>query len=373
MIALRQTLALGIAVVALIAGASPAVAFVPNEPGPYRVNDPKTWSNQQLAEQTIFMCAALDNLPSMRGAVRRGIGGIALLGGATPPHLHSVISALVAQAPGGVAPIIASDEEGGDVQRLDQAIYPLPSAAKMGTWSTTKLTATAQDYGTRMRELGVTMSFAPVADLAIPGHFIAESGRSFSANPTVAARSVIAWAAGLRAAGIAPVLKHWPGHGRALDTHTSAAVIPKLSTLKKSDLIPFERAFTQGFHAVMVGHLAVPGFTRRNEPASLSSNALSYLRQQLGKDGLIMTDSLSMSAATTLTHGSVPQAAVRSLRAGADIALTCGGTAGLEAAVTRAIGNGTLSRVGMEEKVQRILAYKRSLGLVIRPGMTASP
>ncbi len=366
-------LALATAIATTLATVTPAAASIPNEPGPYRVNDPSTWSNAQLAAQTLFFCAPLDSLASSAPAVRRGIGGVVILGGSTPSHLARIISTLAAKNTASVPPIIASDEEGGDVQRLDEAIYPLPSPKVMGRWSAIKLTATATDYGKRMRALGITMSLAPVADLDIPGHFISEGGRAFSSKPSAVSKAVVAWSNGLKAGGVISVIKHWPGHGRATDTHTGAATISRLSLLKKSDLIPFETAINAGFHAVMVGHLAVPGLTRTNEPASLSANALNYLRQQLGKDGLIITDSLSMSAATALTHGSVPQAAVRSLRAGADIAVACGGTSGLESAVTKAIGNGTLSRVGMEEKVSHILAYKRSLGLVIRPGVTVAP
>ena len=357
-------LALVTALVTALAVSSQAAASIPNEPGLYRVNDPSTWSNAQLAAQTLFFCAPIDNLGSLTTAVRHGIGGVAILGGSTPSRLAKVVSTLAAKNTAGVPPIIASDEEGGDVQRLGQAIYPLPSAKTMGRWSSAKLTATATDYGTRMRALGITMSFAPVADLDVPGHFISDGGRAFSSKPSAVGKAVVAWGNGLAAGGVIPVIKHWPGHGRASDTHTGAATIPRLNVLRKSDLIPFETAFAAGFHAVMVGHLAVPGFTKGRESASLSPTAISYLRERVGPNSLIVTDSLSMDAATATTGGSVPRAALRALKAGVDVALLCGGTAGVERAVTAAIGTGYLSRLEMEHKVTRILAYKRSVGLV---------
>ncbi len=350
--------------VSTLAVSDPASASIPNEPSPYRVSDPSTWSNAQLATQTLFFCAPLDNLGSLTTAVRHGIGGVAILGGSTPPRLAKVISALAAKNTAGVPPIIASDEEGGDVQRLDEAIYALPSAKTMGRWSASKLTATATDYGTRMRALGITMSFAPVADLDVPGHFISAGGRAFSSKPSTVGKAVVAWGNGLKAGGVIPVIKHWPGHGRASDTHIGAATIPRLSVLKTSDLVPFETAFAADFHAVMVGHLAVPGLTKGREPATLSPSALSYLRERVGPNSLIVTDSLSMDAATATTGGSVPRATLRALKAGVDVALLCGGTAGVEKAVTAAIGTGYLSRIEMEHKVMRILAYKRSVGLV---------
>jgi hypothetical protein len=175
-------------------------------------------------------------------AVRKGIGGISFWGSNAPAGLKQQIAKLVARAGNRVPPFIASDEEGGAVQRLAGAIYPLRSAEVMGTWSENEITRTATKYGKEMKDLGVDMAMSPVADLNVPGNFIGDMSRAFSSSPNGAARSAIAWATGLEAAGVVPVVKHWPGHGRATDTHTAPGIIPPFEELLKSDLVPFDRA-----------------------------------------------------------------------------------------------------------------------------------
>lgn len=336
----------------------------PTKPATYDRGNPETWTNRQLATQTLFFCSTINNLRALIPAVQGGIGGVVFLGGETPSDLADSIAALSAAAGAGVPPMISSDEEGGQVQRLDEAIYELPSAKTMGEWTTVKLHDTAADYATRMRQLGLHMTFAPVADLAIPGTFMDEGRRAFSADPVETSRAVTAWAGGLRDGGVIPVVKHWPGHGHAVDTHLGPATIPAIGQLEKADLLPFDNAISQGFTAVMVGHLAVPGLTQAGQPASASYMALYRLRQQIGPSGLIVTDSLSMGAATAAQGGNIPATVVRALWAGADVALTCTNPGGIEDAVTAAVDSGKISRADMIEKVTRILHYKRLAGIL---------
>ena len=181
-------------------------------------------------------------------------------------------------------PFIASDEEGGQVQRLRDVIYPLPSARVMGAWSTAKTKATARDYGARLRELNVSMVFGPVADLDVPGRYMSSLDRCFSSKPDVVAGHAVAWVTGLRSSQVLSTVKHWPGHGWASDTHGGAARVPSLSVLRKYDMVPFERAFDVGVPLVMVGHLRSRGLTGEDTPASLSRGALTYLRERVGDD-----------------------------------------------------------------------------------------
>ena len=340
-------------------GVTPAKA----EPVP-DLSNPVTWTDEALAAQTIFVCSSSGSLKYKLRDVKRGLGGIALVGNGATKTIKSQIAYVKKRALHGISPVIASDEEGGDVQRLRHAIYPLPSAATMGTWSDSKLRKTAFAYGKKMKSLGVDIAFSPVADLSVPGYFISRARRSFGSNPNVLSRKVVAWADGLKDADILPVVKHWPGHGHSADTHAVPGKVPALAKLAAKDMVPFNYAFERGVTAVMVGHLIVPGLTEPNTPTSRSKAALTMLRSQIGPEGLIITDSLSMGGATKGVKRNISEAAIRSLEAGVDVALVCTGPRNLIDKVTAAVTSGRLPRAFMIEKVKRILAYKRQLGVI---------
>jgi beta-N-acetylhexosaminidase len=213
-----------------------------------------------------------------------------------------------------------------------------------------------------MKALHVDTDLAPDADLAIPGYYIASMGRGFSANPSVVAADVISWNAGLKQAGVLPVIKHWPGHGQAVNSHLGAAVTPSLSVLAGRDMIPFNSAIKAGAPSVMVGHLNVPGLTG-GLPATLSPAAYSYLRTRTGTGALIMTDSMTMGAVTTALHLTSPDASVRALEAGADVVLTDNPNPLQEvAAIQRALDTGSYNRNAAVASVRRMLAAKRLTG-----------
>ncbi|MFM6971427.1 MAG: glycoside hydrolase family 3 N-terminal domain-containing protein, partial [Rhodoluna sp.] len=277
------------------------------------------------------------------------------------PKIKKQIRALKKFALHNIEPIISSDEEGGSVQRLRSAIYSLPTARTMGKWSNQKLEKAAFKYGSAMKNLGIDIAFSPVADLSIPGYFIDRNSRSFGKSPTKVSEKALAWAKGLQRAGVMPVIKHWPGHGRAVDTHANPGRLPELSILEKSDLIPFNNAIAAGINAVMVGHLIAKDLTEAKIPASRSPKALQILRNQIGNDSLIFTDSLSMGGATKGLHKNISEAAIKSLAAGTDVALVCTPPKSLITDVTKAINSGRLSREAMIDKAKRILLWKNRL------------
>lgn len=321
--------------------------------------DPTTWSARQLAAQLVFAGVDMADLTAAESWSRAGVGGIVLFG--TPPADLKRRLARVRSA-GTVRPFVASDEEGGRVQRLTRRIYALPSAEWMGRHRTpAQVRAMAAAYGKRMRALNVDVDLAPVADLGVRGQWMERQDRAFAADPGRVSRYVDAWQRGMRAAHVAPVVKHWPGHGQARDTHVGLASTPRLSTLESRDMIPFRAAFRAGVPVVMVGHLQVPGLTEAGRPASLSPRALRYLRRQAGPRTLIITDSLSMGAIRTSLGLSTSAAALRSLQAGADMAMIDGaGPTRTIDTITRAIRSGTYSRARAVASVQRILAVKRT-------------
>ncbi len=304
---------------------SPAPSASPSPTAPSKLAG---WGARRLAAQLVICSVpATDPLQGRRWA-RKGVGGIVILGGGARSSIGRDLAAVLRAAPGGVKPFIASDEEGGQVQRLRGVIYPLPSARVMGGWSVARTRSAAKDYGARLRKLHVSVVFGPVADLDVPGRYMSKLDRCFSRRPQVVASHVAAWVQGLRSSRILSTVKHWPGHGWATDTHGGAARIPSLSVLRRYDMIPFERAFAAGVPMVMVGHLQSRGLTGERTPASLSRKAMQYLRSRVGDDTVIITDSLSMAATTKALGIGTPAAAVRALKAGADLALFCVGGPG---------------------------------------------
>jgi beta-N-acetylhexosaminidase len=353
---------------AAVAGLLAVTVGVPAAPPAYGGKDPAEWGNRRLAAQLTFSCVDMGDLRTARRHAAAGVGGITLLGD-PPRDLRRQLAGVRRAAPTQVRPFVASDEEGGTVQRLREVIYPLPSARTMGTWSPQRVRRTAQRYAERMRRLGVRMDLGPVADLAVPGTYMHSLRRAFAPSPRQVARRARAWRLGMAEAGVVTVIKHWPGHGSARNSHTGPARVPPLRRLERRDLVPFERELAAGAPVVMVGHLLSAGLTRDGVPTSLSPRALRYLRRSAGPDTVIVTDSLAMAAASSALGISPARAAVRALRAGADWAMPCD-AAPLRAvaAIRQAIDDGTISRAQAVRSARRILALKARWGLAPRAG-----
>lgn len=353
--------AAGESTAATAAVSSPAPTSSPSPPAPSEL---ASWGARRLAAQLVFCSVPAMNPSAGRKFAKMGVGGIVILGGGARSSIGMDLAAVLKAAPRGIRPFIASDEEGGQVQRLRDVVYPLPSARVQGTWSASKTKATAKDYGARLRELHVSVVFGPVADLDVPGRYMSSLDRCFSRKPGAVGTHVVAWVTGLRDARVLATVKHWPGHGWATDTHSGAARVPSLSVLRREDMVPFEQAFDAGVPLVMVGHLRSKGLTGDETPASLSRQALTYLRGRTGDKTVIITDSLSMAATTKAVGLKLPAAAVRALRAGADLALFASGDPGpVIDAVTAAIRSGRLPRAQAEASVLRVLELKRKIGL----------
>ena len=189
-------------------GSVAATTAVASSPGPTTSPSPPAsselagWSNRRLAAQLVFCSVPATNPSAGRRFARMGVGGIVILGGGARSSIGRDLAAVLSAAHGGVKPFIASDEEGGQVQRLRDVIYPLPSARVMGGWSASKTRATAKDYGARLRKLHVSVVFGPVADLDVPGRYMSSLDRCFSPKPDAVASHVVAWVTGLRASRV---------------------------------------------------------------------------------------------------------------------------------------------------------------------------
>ena len=260
---------------------------------------------------------------------------------------------------------ISVDEEGGRVARLSALIGPSPSARVLAqTHTPDEVYGMALDRGHRMRGLGITVDFAPVVDVTDAADDTVIGDRSFSSDPAKVTEYAGAYARGLRDAGLLPVLKHFPGHGHGSgDSHTGGVVTPPLAQLQNDDLVPYRTLVTAAPVGVMIGHLQVPGLTG-NDPASLSPAAVQLLRTGTGYhgpafDGPVFSDDLSSMAAIK-EHYSVPEAVVRTLQAGTDVALwvTTDEVPAVLARLKKAVDARELTMSAVDASLLRVAAMK---------------
>jgi beta-N-acetylhexosaminidase len=222
---------------------------------------------------------------------------------------------------------VGVDEEGGRVSRLRTLLGGRgPTAKEMAqTMTPAQVHDLVADRGRKMKELGITIDFAPVVDVTDAPDDTVIGDRSFGADPAKVTEYAGAYAQGLRDAKLLPVLKHFPGHGHGSgDSHTGGVTTPPLSELIANDLLPYKTLLTKTPVAVMVGHMQVPGLTG-SDPASLSPAAVQLLRTGTGYggpafDGPVFSDDLSSMAAISDRFG-VTEAVLKTLQAGTDIAL----------------------------------------------------
>ena len=277
------------------------------------------WPTPLVAAQLVWPAVYGDQLESQAPTFAGwGVGGALLMtwpDAATPEQLLAFKDAAK------VPLLIATDEEGGDVQRF-RRLGALPAqgqvAATMPVEDARRMVA---DHAAAMHRVGVDVVFGPVADVGPADGSDGPMGdRVFSTDPQVVADYATAYVRGWQRGGILPVLKHFPGHGSAsADTHVAVARTPPLEELARRDLVPYRRLAGEDV-GVMVGHLDVPGLTEDGGgPASLSPAAITVLlRDQLGFAGhLVVTDALDMQAVAA--RAMLPAAAEQAVAAGADV------------------------------------------------------
>lgn len=251
--------------------------------------------------------------------------------------------------------MIGVDQEGGPVTRAGSAAVELPPLMAHGAADDPALTSQITALqGRDLIELGFTTDFAPVADVTVGKGDPAISVRSAGDDPQRVSSVVEAAVTGYDEAGIISSLKHFPGHGALTeDSHETLPVSQKsLDELADRDFVPFADAAEAGVAtSMMVGHIALPG--DETLPASLNPKAYQALREDVGFEGLIVTDALNMGA---VTAGSPGQETVKALAAGADLALLPPDSVAAAEAVRTALGDGTLKRADLEESATRVVA-----------------
>ena len=262
---------------------------------------------------TVPPAYAVETLRKKRAA------GVILFGGniASPEQLGSLTRALRRQ---GGRPLVAVDQEGGPVRRVPWA-GPVRSEPEQVAAGSVRSDATAAAHV--LRDAGITVTFAPVADVPSVGG-AAIASRAFSRDPTVASAAVRDSILGWRAGGIAATAKHFPGLGGASANTDGAVVrIPRSrAQVEAVDLAPFRAAVLAGAPLVMVGHARYPALDRYRIASQSAPIIEGLLRDELGFRGVVVTD--SMEARASLATGTLEKASERAVRAGADLLLLTG-------------------------------------------------
>ncbi len=259
---------------------------------------------------------------------------------------------------------LAVDEEGGEVSRVAESSIAVDNVGPMAEIGASGDTQKAYDAGNAMgaylARFGFNLDFAPVADVLTNADNSVIGNRAFSSDGTVVASMVPSLVSGLEANKVSSCLKHFPGLGDAAeDTHDGMAVTER--TLEEFQTVEFP-AFKAGIDAgadfVMVSHVSAPALAGDNTPASLSKEVIGMLRNDLGFEGVIITDALDMKAITE--YYTADEAAVKALQAGADMLLMPEDYEAAYTGVLEAVQNGTLSEERINESLRRIYRIKKA-------------
>jgi beta-N-acetylhexosaminidase len=313
----------------------------------------------------------------LRRAVAAGLGAVILFtrNVADAEQVAALTATLRAERPDLV---IAIDHEGGEFSHLAPANpWPLASPRILGDLDDVDLTrASARDAAATLASLGIDLMLAPSVDVnSNPANPII-STRSFGTRPDVVSRHGVAFVEGVHEAGIAACPKHFPGHGDVtVDSHLDLPRVDRsIAEVTEVELAPFKATIAAGADVIMSAHIVFSAYD--DQPATLSHRILTgLLRDQLGFTGVITTDALEMQAITKTQ--SIEDAAVASIRAGADLAMVAVATAdprALTAGLAGAVGNGSLDAQRLAEAAGRVRALAATLRNRTRqPGLDGAP
>lgn len=264
---------------------------------------------------------------------------------------------------------IAVDEEGGRVARIANSDFfnvasykSMEDIGKSGDAS--KAEEVGRQIGLYLKELGFNLDFAPVADTNTNPQNIVIGDRSYGSDPALVARMVSAQLDGMHDSGIMGTLKHFPGHGDTKDdTHSGYVSIEKTwDELKECELVPFITALPKA-DMVMLSHITAVNVTSDKLPTSMSETMITgKLRNELGYDGVIITDAMAMGAVAD--NYTSAEAAVTAVKAGVDIVLMPQNLDEAFNGVMNAVTDGEISMARLDESVMRILKLKARYKLI---------
>lgn len=337
----------------------------------------ETLTLEQKVGQMIF--ATPDSLTGVGGADIAGtmtrdalerypVGGVVYFSQNIRSESQIVEMVKKTQEYAGIPMFMGVDEEGGRVSRLSRVgvtdtLDPMATYGAAGDVEAVK--SLGQSLGAQLLVAGFNLDFAPVADVITNEENTEIGDRSFSKDPQVAAKMVAAMTQGLQDSGVSACLKHFPGHGStSADSHTGASLSNRtLDELRATELIPFKAGIEADVGMVMISHMSLPQVTGEEIPCDLSYEVVTeLLRQELGYEGVIITDSHEMASITA--YYGCAEAAIKAIAAGCDIVLMPKSISEAYNGILNAIKDGTLTEERINESVLRILALKYELGII---------
>ena len=318
----------------------------------------------QVAQMFFARCPDVD---AAALAAEYDIGGYILFGrdfeGQTPDSVTATIQSY--QDAAATPMLIGVDEEGGTVVRV--SANPAFRAEKFRSPQALYneggfdlITSDTMEKDELLSSIGVNVNFAPVCDVSTdPNDFM--NARSFGKDAAQTSEYVRTVVGQMAADGIGMVLKHFPGYGNNIDTHTGIATDERpIETFRESDFLPFAAGIEAGAQSVLVSHNIVTCMDSEL-PASLSPAVHDILRDELGFEGVIMTDDLIMEAITDYTGGE--NAAVLAVQAGNDMLVSSDFVTQYNA-VLAAVQDGTINEDRIRESAIRVIRWKMDLGLL---------
>ncbi len=293
------------------------------------------------------------------------LGGYVMFGAdfrdSTPEEITADIAAI--QGASKLRMLFAADEEGGTVVRISKypqyRAEPFPAQSEVLAQGLDAVRSEAREISGLMSRLGLNMNLAPVCDLPrSETDFIYD--RAYGTDTQQVTQAVSAAVGSYGQSGLICALKHFPGYGNNLDTHTGISIDERpLSEFDDLDLEPFRAGISAGAPVVMVSHNIV-NCIDDSLPGSLSGKMYAFLREQ-GFTGAAMTDDLSMDAVGEYCGEN--DAAVTALKAGADL-LCCTDYAAAAEALTAAVESGEIPAGRINEAVTRVLLMKLNYGII---------
>ena len=259
---------------------------------------------------------------------------------------------------------IGVDEEGGRVERFhaikESPLSQLPSMLELGNTSDPQLSyLVGKAIASELSYYGINVNFSPVLDVYSNPDNTVIGDRAFGTTSEQVIKMALPLARGLKSNQIISVAKHFPGHGDTTeDSHSELPVVRKsLNELKKLELQPFQEAIDDGIDAIMIAHIAYPEITGSLIPATLSDVILNdILRNDMGFDGVIFTDSIIMKALSK--NYSISEIAILGVNAGVDVFIVQNKGSELFNAIKNGVETEQISETTIDDAVKRILKLK---------------
>jgi beta-N-acetylhexosaminidase len=263
---------------------------------------------------------------------------------------------------------IGIDQEGGMVARITEDVALMPGAMAIAAGGSTEAAYEAgRICGGELKALGINLNYAPVLDVNNNPANPVIGVRSFGEDPAKVGAYGVQLLKGLQEQGVAATAKHFPGHGdTSVDSHLDLPTVAHArERIEQVELRPFQEAIGAGVDAIMSSHIVFPAFEKERLPATLSHAVLTgLLREEMGFEGVIMTDCMEMNAIAD--HFGTVEAAVLAVEAGADLVLVShryDRQQGTIEALLQAVREGRLSEERIDRSVERLLALKEKRGL----------